>query len=206
MSYKSEASEFQSDSPQPDNSNRLAVALSMIFHPYIVFIPPAVIALGLDGLLWGIFVGVIVVIPIAITVLIQKRSNRFVFQREARTPLFIVGWIAVWVCLLLMSLLDAPPVIRIGLLIVIIWTPMQFLINTFVTKASIHASLVAISFTGLWTLGYLTQPAVFLLSVLIVIAVAWARKKTRNHTTNQLILGNLTGTLATLVAFLLFKV
>lgn len=206
MSQLNDTSKFQSESPQPDNSNRLAVALSAIFHPYIVFIPPAVIALGLDGLLWGLFVGGIVVIPIAITVLIQKRSNRFVFQREARTPLFIVGWLAVWVCFLLETLLDAPPTIRIGSLVVIVWTPMQFLINTYVTKASVHASLVAIAFTGLWTLGYLSNPIIFLLSVLIVIAVAWARKKTRNHTTNQLILGNLTGTLATLLAFLMFKV
>lgn len=206
MSQHSEPEEFQSESPQPDNSNRLAVALSMIFHPYIVFIPPAVIALGVDGLLWGLFVGAIVVIPIAITVLIQKRSNRFVFQREARTPLFIVGWFAVWVCFLLETLLDAPPTIRIGSLVIILWTPLQFLINTYVTKASIHASLVAIAFTGLWALGHLSNPLVFLLSLLIVIAVGWARKTTRNHTTNQVILGNLTGTLATLLAFWIFKV
>jgi hypothetical protein len=206
MTQPDKASEFQSKSPQPDNSNRLAYALSMIFHPYIVFIPPSVIALGSEGLIWGIFVGVIVVIPIAITVLIQKRSNRYVFQREARTPLFIVGWLAVWVCLWLTVILDAPDVIRVGALVIIIWTPMQFLINTFVTKASIHASLVAIAFTGLWRLGILWHPFVFLGSVLIVISVGWARKTTRNHTTNQVILGNLTGTLATLLAFLIFQV
>jgi len=177
----------------------------MIFHPYIVFIPPAVIALGGEGLMWGLFVGVIVVTPIAITVLIQKRSKRYVFQREARTPLFVVGWIAVWVCLLLTTLLDAPDIIRIGTLVIILWTPMQFLINTYVTKASIHASLVAIAFTGLWTLGQLSHPLIFAGSVLIVVAVGWARKTTRNHTTNQVILGNLTGTLATLLAFLMFQ-
>lgn len=205
MNPDHQPTEFKSKSPQPDHSNRLAYALSMIFHPYIVFIPPAVIALGGEGLMWGLFVGVIVVTPIAITVLIQKRSKRYVFQREARTPLFVVGWLAVWVCLLLTTLLDAPDIIRIGILVVILWTPMQFLINTFVTKASIHASLVAIAFTGLWTLGYLSHPLIFAGSVLIVIAVGWARKTTRNHTTNQVILGNLTGTLATLLAFLMFQ-
>ena len=206
MKSKDQASELKSESPQPDNSNRLAYALSMIFHPYIVFIPPSVIALGINGLGWGILVGVVVVIPIAITVLIQKRSDRYVFQREARTPLFIVGWLAVWASFLLVTALDAPSVIRIGTVIVILWTPVQFLINTFVTKASIHASLVAIAFTGLWALGYLSHPLIFAISLLIVISVGWARKTTRNHTTTQVILGNLTGTLATLFAFLVFQV
>lgn len=199
-----QVTEFHSDSPKPDYSNRLAYALSMIFHPYIVFIPPAVIALGGEGLIWAIVTGVVVVIPIAITVLIQKRSGRYVFQREARTPLFIVGFVAVMVCFTLMTALNAPEVIRTGLFVVILWTPLQFLINAYVTKASIHASLVAIAFTGLWSLGYLNHPIVFVLSVLLVLAVVWARKVSRNHTTNQLILGLLTGTLATLTAFLIF--
>lgn len=196
---------FQSESPKPDYSNRLAYLLSMIFHPYIVFIPPAIISLGFDGLLWAIFVGVIVVIPIAITVLLQKRSNRHVYQREARTPLFIVGWIAVLVCFGLMTALNAPTTILTGTFVIILWTPLQFLINAFVTKASVHSSLIAIVFTGLWSLGYLSHPLVFVLSLMIVIAVAWARKVTRNHTTTQIILGLLTGTVATLVAFLIFS-
>lgn len=205
MTTQEQVIEFQSESPKPDHSNRLAYALSMIFHPYVVFIPPAVISLGGEGLIWALLVGVIVVTPIAITVLIQKRSGRYVFQREARAPLFIVGWLAVIVCYGVMSLLDAPPVIRTGIVVVILWTPLQFLINTFVTKASVHASLVAISFTGLWSLGYLKHPILFTVALVIVLAVAWARKVTRNHTTNQVILGLLTGTLATLVAFMMFS-
>ena len=89
--------------------------------------------------------------------------------------------------------------------VVILWTPLQFLINTFVTKASVHASLVAISFTGLLMLGALNHPLILAISIVIVIAVAWARKVTRNHTTTQVILGLLTGTLATLLAFLMFN-
>ena len=195
---------FESVSPKPDYSNRLAFALSMIFHPYIVFIPPAIIALGVEGLLWGLLVGVVVVVPIMIAVLIQKRSGRYVFQREARAPLFIIGWFAVLVCFVLVTALNAPPVIRTGTFVIILWTPMQFLINTFITKASVHASLVAIAFSGLWSLGHLANPLIFVLSLGIVIAVAWARKVSRNHTTNQIILGLLTGTLATLLAFLIF--
>ncbi len=196
---------FQSESPKPDYSNRLAYFLSMIFHPYIVFIPPAVISLGFEGFLWALVVGMVVVIPIAITVLIQKRSNRFVYQREARAPLFIVGWLAVIVCFALVTALNAPPTIRTGTFVIILWTPLQFLINTFVTKASIHSSLMAISFTGLWSLGYLSNPIIFTLALLLVIAVAWARKVTRNHTTIQVILGLLTGTVTTLIAFLIFS-
>lgn len=195
---------FQSESPKPDYSNRLAYALSMIFHPYVVFIPPAVIVLGAEGFLWALFVGVIVVIPIAITVLYQKRSGRYVFQREARTPLYVIGWLSVLVCFGLLTVLDAPDVIRTGTFVVILWTPLQFLINAFVTKASVHASLMAISFSGLWSLGYLDNPIIFTIGLVIVLAVAWARKVSRNHTTNQIILGLLTGTLATLVAFLIF--
>lgn len=205
MTTQEQTVEFHSDSPKPDHSNRLAYALSMIFHPYVVFIPPAVIALGGEGFIWALLTGVMVVFPIAITVLIQKRSGRYVFQREARTPLYLVGWLAVITCYGIMSLFDAPIVIRTGIVVVILWTPLQFLINTFVTKASVHASLVAIAFTGLWSLGYLTHPLLFAVSLLIVLSVAWARKVTRNHTTNQLILGLLTGTLATLVAFMMFS-
>lgn len=127
------------------------------------------------------------------------------FQREARTPLFVVGWLATIACFFIEAALHAPPVIRTGIFVVILWTPLQFAINYFVTKASVHASLVAISFTGLWTLGYLAEPLLFGISLLIVIAVSWARMKTRNHTPTQIILGLLTGTLATLVAFLIFQ-
>ncbi len=196
---------FQSESPKPNYDNRFAYALSIIFHPYVVFMPPAIIALGFEGLLWALFVGVVVVIPIAITVLIQKRSGRYVFQREARGPLYIVGWLAVLVCFALLNVLSAPDVVRTGTFVIILWTPLQFLINTFVTKASVHASLVAIAFSGLWSLGYLSNPIIFMLSLMIVFAVAWARKVTRHHTTNQIILGLLTGTLATLLAFLIFQ-
>lgn len=205
MRLDQNTSDFLSESPNPDNSNRLAYALSLIFHPYIVFIPPAVIALGLEGLQWAFLTGVIVVIPIVITVLIQKRSGRYVFQREARAPLFIVGWIAVLICFGIMNALNAPDVIRTGTFVVVLWTPLQFLINTFVTKASVHASLVAISFTGLWSLGFLSDPLIFTVSLALVIAVAWSRKVTRNHTTTQLILGLLSGTVATLLAFLIFR-
>jgi len=196
---------FQSESPEPDYSNRLAYALSMVFHPYIVFIPPAVIALGGEGFMWALIVGMVVVLPIMITVLIQKRSGRYVFQREARTPLYIIGWLSVVVCFGLLTALNAPIVIRTGTFVILLWTPLQFLINTFVTKASVHASLVAISFSGLWSLGYLSSPLIFIGSLGIVFAVAWARKVTRHHTTNQIILGLLTGTLATLLAFLIFQ-
>ena len=204
MTTPNQVTQFESESPKPDYSNRVAYALSMIFHPYIVFIPPAVIALGLEGLVWASITGVLVVTPIAITVLIQKRSGRYVFQREARTPLYIVGWLTVIASFTIMTAFNAPTVIRTGLFVVILWTPMQFLINTFVTKASVHASLVAIAFSGLWSLGYLDHPVLFAISVVIVGSVAWARKVSRNHTVNQLILGLLTGTLATLLAFLIF--
>lgn len=189
----------------PDNSNKLAQALSLIFHPYVIFVPPSVLIFGHEGIIWAILTGVIVVTPIAITVLILGRNQRYVFEREARTPLYIVGWIAVLVCFAVLTLLSAPDVIRTGVLVVAIWTPLQFLINSTITKASVHASLVAIVFSGLLSMGYLNDLPIFIISLLIVLAVSWSRMKTRNHTPTQIILGLLTGTLATLLAFLMFR-
>ncbi len=192
---------FTRSDPVPDHSNRLAVALSLLLHPYIVYIMPAVIMLGTDGLAWSLLVVVCVVLPIAITVLWQKRRDQHVYQRHSRTALYIVGWAGVLACLLASIGLNAPRPFIAAVASIALWGPLQFIVNTFVTKASVHAALVAIAITGLFLLGLITTWAGVVLAVGVIIAAGWARMVTRNHTLIQVTLGTLLGALATLIVF-----
>lgn len=187
--------------PIPNHSNRLAYGLSLLLHPYIVYIAPAVIVLGTDGLAWSLLIIVCVVLPIAVTVLWQKRRDQHVYQRQSRTALYIVGWAGVLVCLLASIVLNAPRPFIAAVASIALWGPLQFVVNTYVTKASVHAALVSISITGLFLLGLITTWAGVILAIGVIIAAGWARMVTRNHTLTQVTLGTLLGALATLVVF-----
>lgn len=187
--------------PIPDYSNRLATWLSLIFHPYVIYVVPAVITLGLDGLRWSLLILLLVVLPISVTVLLQARQRQFVYERGSRTPLYIVGWIGVVICWFVSRGLGAPDTFTAGVASIAVWAPIQFVINTFFTKASVHAALVAMSVTGLLLLGYLNTWPALLAALIVIVAASWARMVTRNHTLTQILLGLFTGVLAVVIVF-----
>lgn len=185
----------------PDNTNRLAYWVGIVLHPYIIYLIPAVITLGLDGLRWSLLVVLTVVIPIGVLVLVQRRRARYVYQRQSRTPLYIVGWLGVLACWAIAQMSGAPIVFIAGVASIALWAPLQFLVNTFITKASVHTALVAMSVIGLVMTGHLNTPVLLLAGLAVIVAASWARMVTRNHTLAQVVIGALLGALAVMLVF-----
>lgn len=186
----------------PNNSNRLAYWIGIILHPYVIYVVPAIITLGEAGVLWSALVAITVVIPIAIVVLIQRHRARYVYQRHSRTPLYVIGWLGVLVCWGLAQVLGAPLTFIAGVASIALWAPLQFLVNTLATKASVHTALVAMSVTGLVMTGHLNTPLSIIMGIAIIVAAGWARMITRNHTLAQVVIGAILGALSVLIVFI----
>ncbi len=83
----------------PDNRNRVANLISHIFHPAVVGIPTLLAILSemslSESIGWmGLMLGVLLVPNIVLQVILQRRG-RFVYQRQTRLPMYVVGWFLV---------------------------------------------------------------------------------------------------------------
>ena len=189
----------------PDNQNRIADLTSRIFHPAVMGIPTLLAILNEMSfsqiLGWMTLILGILLIPNVVLQLILQRQGRYVYQRGTRGPLYIVGWLSVLVCLILLIALGAPRVLIACLLALLVWVPVQLFINQTVTKISIHSAVVSGCLTGLLVLGRLDMPLLKILVVSILILTAWARMETKNHTLLQVTLGALVGCLPVLIVF-----
>ncbi len=185
--------------PIPDNSHRLAYLLGIILHPFFVFIPTTLIAIGWENVHWVVVILVVFVAPIGLTIGLLYRHGRFAYQRDSRTPIYVVGIISLFIVIGLAFAFDAPLPLISAFFTVIVWSAIQLLVNRYITKASIHVSVATICLTGLVLLGHIDTLLEFILSGLIIIAVGWARMTTKNHTREQVIVGFLTGLASTLI-------
>ena len=189
----------------PDNQNRIATLISRIFHPAVMGIPTLLAILNdlsfsqIFG--WMIFILSILLIPNVVLQLILQRQGRYVYQRGTRRPLYVVGWLSVLGCLILLIALGAPRVLIACVLALLLWVPVQLFINQTVTKISIHTAVVSGCLTGLLVLGKLDMPLLKILAASILILTAWARMETKNHTLLQVTLGALVGCLPVLIVF-----
>jgi hypothetical protein len=143
----------------PDNRNRVAFVIGRIFHPYLICIPTLFAVLeGLSwasAIRWTLLIFTLVLGPGLSAAFYLKRRGRFVYQRSTRTPLYLIGWASVLVCLGVLKLLNAPVILIACLAALSVWVPLQLLINTFVTKISAHAAVAAGCYIGLLLLGRL---------------------------------------------------
>lgn len=191
--------------PTPDHRNPLAVWIGRLFHPYLICIPtllavlhplPLVSAAGLM-----LLVVVILLPPLILVVSLLKRQQRFVYQRQTRTPIYLTFWVSLWVCLAVIIFLQAPLPLIASILSLLVWLPLQLAVNTWATKVSTHAAVMTGCSTALFLLGKLDHPFVFLVVLVAVAGVLWARITTKNHTLEQVLLGVLTGFLPVIVVF-----
>jgi membrane-associated phospholipid phosphatase len=104
-------------------------------------------------------------------------------------------------CLALLVIFNAPRILVACFVALVIWAPIQLLINRYVTKISTHAGVVAACSTGLLLAGKLNHPILLALMIVIAVVTLWARVETKNHTVPQVLLGFLVGALAVLVVF-----
>ena len=189
----------------PDHSNRIASLLGRIFHPYFISILTVMIILSnlslSEALRWSALVLILVLMPGILLILYLRRQDKQIYQRKTRTPVYLVVWASVLICVGVLHILDAPDVLIACIATLAIWLPVQLLINTFMTKISTHVAVIAGCSTALWYLDKLDSPAFALLAVLAVVLTMWSRIMTKNHTYLQVTLGLLVGGGSVLVAF-----
>jgi membrane-associated phospholipid phosphatase len=192
--------------PVPIKDNRVAYWIGRIFHPAVICIPTLALVLNDlpvgDAVLWTALVAGIVVTPGLITIAILKKRQRYVYQRQTRLPVYIVAWLSVFACLIGLLAVDGPVALRVCIAALVVWLPVQLLINTYYTKVSTHVAVVAGCFTGLLMLGRLDHVLLQTAGAAAIPLVAWARMTTKNHTLTQVVLGTVVGAGSVLVVFL----
>jgi len=190
--------------PTPDHSNRIAVLIGRVLHPYILPLPTTLIMLNdlpiLHTLGWMALTTSLILLPSLAFVTYIRRKGGELYRRRTRGPIYIFGWLCVLLCLVVISLLGAPPVLIASVAALAVWVPLQWAINTWVTKISGHAAVAAGCFTTLVILDKL-ELGLIAIAFLLVLAAIWARLVTKNHSAVQIILGVLVGTLPVLVIF-----
>lgn len=189
----------------PDNRNSVAKIVGLVFHPAIVGAPTLLAILSemtlIESLGWiGLMLTLLLVPNIVLQIILQQKG-RFVYQRQTRLPMYIVGWCSVLICLLILVLLNAPRVLVACLLALLVWIPFQLTINQTLTKISIHVAVISGCLTGLLVLNKLDSLELKLVALIILFLTAWARIKTKNHTMLQVTLGAVVGCLPVLVVF-----
>lgn len=189
----------------PDHRHRLAYGLGLLFHPYLVSVGTLFVVLEslpvAEALLWVVSLSTILILPLILLTHYARQRKRYVYQRTARTPLYLSFEVSVVLCLLLIGVFGGPPRLMACFLALLIWMPVQFVINTYYTKISVHAAVTAACGMGLLWFGTLESWPLRGLALLVILATGWARYKTKNHTPQQILLGWLVGIGAVLMAF-----
>lgn len=195
--------------PVPHNGNRLGYWLGMIFHPFTVFIPALVVVLKdtepLVATGWVVFMAVIILVPVLTLIHLARRKGRYTYQRGMRHPLYVVFWVSMVICVDLAVTLDAPERLVFSLLSLVVWVPLQTIINARLTKISAHAAVITGILTALFLMGDLNSPLLMLGAVGVVCATAWARVVTGHHSVLQVSLGIVFSVASVLVAALIFS-
>lgn len=194
--------------PVPDRTKRLATLIGYMFHPFALFAPATLIVMRDEdwqtALMWFVIVTGIVLPPIVIVVgWVKSRHQKEVYQRTAREPIYLVGWLAMLVALGVLMAFDAPKPLQASVAAAALWIPLQMAVNYFYTKISAHAAVSMGIVTGLAMLGALDRFPWWLAGVAIVLLTGWARIQTRDHTPQQVILGWLVAGTSVLVMFAL---
>lgn len=191
--------------PLPDNTNWLAYWLGRLFHPAVICLPTLALILN-DGPLaetvgWTVLVATLVTLPGLITIALLRQRQQYVYQRQTRGPVYLVIWLSVITCLIITWRWQGPTALQICMAALIVWLPVQLVINTYFTKVSTHVAVVAGCTTGLLLLGKLDTPPLQLTALVVIALTIWARVTTRNHTVGQVLLGLLVGTGSVLAVF-----
>lgn len=192
---------------RPDNRNRIAYLTGMIFHPYLVSVITLLIVLGelepLQALAWVTALTVILLVPVMTLLHLARRQERYAWQRLTRTHLYVAVIISVLLCMVMIMVMNGPSRLLACYTALLIWLPVQFGINTYYTKISVHAAVTAGCGTGLLMFGVLDTWIMQALMLIIILATGWARHQTRNHTLLQIVLGWLVSSVAVVIAFTL---
>ncbi|NJK80595.1 MAG: PAP2 family protein [Chloroflexaceae bacterium] len=178
----------------PGRGLEIAQHISRILHPMILgvmsFFLVGLFGTGqpVFGLLWALLGIALLIIPPTFFFIWRLRQGAYtdedVSNRRQRHELYAFSALTLVVGLLVLSLLKAPIIFIELLICAMAMTIAAALINLF-WKISVHALSIS-SFATLATILWLPLG---LLSWIGVMAVAWARIRTRNHTPLQVLAG-----------------
>jgi membrane-associated phospholipid phosphatase len=195
--------------PVPHNQNRLGQVIGRIFHPLVIFFPTLMIVLKdadpLAAVGWLVFITIVILVLAAIVLLRLKRQGKHTYQREARHQIYVAFWGSMVVCVGLGVALDAPHRLVFSLLCLCLWVPSQYVINARYTKISVHVAVITGIAFALIVMGDLNTVLLVSGALVAVLATAWARMVTGNHSLMQVALGMAVSVLSVLLACGLFS-
>jgi hypothetical protein len=187
MALKSEKHVTQAD--------RLAEALSLIFHPFVVGIPTVVLAMIEEGssistaLFWTVLSVSIVILPLTYRIYARVRAGQYsdasVSMREQRHGLYKLAALLLVFLLVILLVGKAPMVLIASLVAVALATLVAFVINRRFTKLSLHT----FGISGAAAILFLSVPLWGLIAALFIPVVAWARIHLKHHTIPQILIG-----------------
>lgn len=193
--------------PIPHNRNRLGVVLGVVFHPMTIFVPALFVVMkGIDlrtAVAWIAFVAAMTVIPLAALLYRVHQRNQRAYHRHARHSMYIGFWLCMVASTLIAVLGDAPRRLLFTLAVLLIWVPIQFTVNILYTKISAHTAVIAGIMTSFAVMGELDHILLVVGAGLAVIATAWARMSTGNHSLKQVTLGVVVSTTSVLLTTLI---
>jgi hypothetical protein len=189
----------------PNRDNLLAVWISRVLHPFVV----ALLTLALllrgnplnESVFWLAVIALCLILPLSVALWFMKRRGRNAFERTSRAPLYLVAEISLGVCLLLCVAFNAPIILIACVTTLLVWIPLQWLINSRVTKISIHTAVLSGCLTALLITGQTASVIGVALSVVALALLTWSRITTANHTLPQTLLGIGLATIVVVVVF-----
>jgi membrane-associated phospholipid phosphatase len=193
-----------------DRMDRLAEAISWVFHPLTIVIPTMLIVLTQQGvsfgqsLLWALLSVCIGNLPLAILLYYGVRVGHYsdlsVSIREQRKSVYTVYGISTAILLTILVLGKAPIILTACIIAVVLTTVVGFVINHYFTKLSLHS----VGMAGCTTVLLLTTPWLGLAMIVFALLVAWARIRLKHHTPVQILIGWAIPALSVLSVFPMF--
>ncbi|MBL8080438.1 MAG: hypothetical protein JNM55_20880 [Anaerolineales bacterium] len=176
-------------------ADRLAEAVSLIFHPFVVGIPTVSIAMVDQGsslaiaLFWTVLSVSVVILPLTYLIYSKVRNGKYsdpsVSMREQRHDLYKIAAVLLIFLTAILVFGKAPTVLIASLISVVLATLISFIINRRFTKLSLHTFGVS----GCAAILLLTVPMLGFIATLFIPLVAWARIHLQHHTVPQIIIG-----------------
>jgi hypothetical protein len=191
--------------PVPHNRHPVGRLISLLFHPLVIFIPTLVIVLKdanpLEAVGWVALIAAVIFTLAAVMLARLRRQGRETYQRDARHQIYLSFWVSMVLCTALGVALNAPHRLIFSQLCLVVWVPIQSLVNARYTKISIHVAVVTGIAAALVAMGDLNTLPLIGAAVVVIAAVAWARLVTGNHTRLQIALGILVSVVSVVIAY-----
>lgn len=191
----------------PDSTNRIASIIGLLLHPFLVAVITLLIVLSdlplTTAIKWTTIISISLIMPLTSMIIFMKHRQQYTYQRHERGRLYLIGWLSIAFCLLIIILFDGPDILQACMAALLVWTPAQAFINARFTKVSTHVAVLSGCAVGVLWIKAWYLPVIWLTLIGMIALVAWARIVTRHHTLQQVLLGVLTGTLSVSLVFML---